>query len=91
MKAGGKAHIALPAALTACFLLLLLVSGFYFARYLQAQIFQERTTQLNEITSQVRVNLGTALDSHWKYLNTAVNLLSAEEYASAEEVTERIA
>ena len=91
MKAGRKAHIALPAALTACFLLLLLVSGFYFARYLQAQIFQERTTQLNEITSQVRVNLGTALDAHWKYLNTAVNLLSAEEYASAEEVTERIA
>ncbi|MCI8812963.1 MAG: hybrid sensor histidine kinase/response regulator, partial [Oscillibacter sp.] len=91
MKAGGKAHIALPAALTACFLLLLLVSGFYFAQYLQAQIFEERTTQLNEITSQVRVNLGTALDSHWKYLNAAVNLLSAEEYASAEEVTERIA
>ena len=90
MKAGRKAHIALPAALTACFLLLLLVSGFYFARYLQAQIFQERTTQLNEITSQVRVNLGTALDAHWKYLNTAVNLLSAEEYASAEEVMEYV-
>ena len=65
MKADRKTHIALPAALTACFLLLLLVSGFYFARYLQDRIFEERTTQLNEITAQVRVNLSVALDSHW--------------------------
>ena len=91
MKADRKTHIALPAALTACFLLLLLVSGFYFARYLQDRIFEERTTQLNEITAQVRVNLSVALDSHWKYLNTAANLLSAGEYETAEDVTERIA
>ena len=90
MKSGGKARIALPAALTACFLLLLLVSGVYFAQYLQGQIFEERTTQLNEITSQVRVNLSGALDAHWKYLNTAVKLLTEETYGTAEDVTEEI-
>ena len=61
----------LPASLVLCLLLFLLVGGLYFTRYLQDQIFKERTTQLNEITSQVRVNLGNALDSHWNYLTAA--------------------
>ena len=72
MKAGRRAHIALPAALTACCLLLVVVSGVYFAEYLRSRIFEERATQLNEITSQVRVNMRSALDDHWKYLDAAV-------------------
>ena len=62
-----------PAALAVCLLLFLLVGGSYFAKYLQRQIFKERTMQLNEVTSQVRINLKNALDSHWNYLTTAVN------------------
>ena len=66
MKPEKKRHnFLLPAALAFCLLSFLLAGGFYFTDYLQQQIFIERTTQLNEITSQVRVNLGNALDSHW--------------------------
>ena len=70
----------LPASLVLCLLLFLLVGGLYFTRYLQDQIFKERTTQLNEITSQVRVNLGNALDSHWNYLTAAVNALERRTF-----------
>ena len=79
MKSQGKLYrIALPAALTAGLLLCLLAGGICFAKYLRQQIFVERTAQLNEITSQVRVNLTNALDAHWNYLTTAVNLLEKQ-------------
>ncbi|MCM1423826.1 MAG: ATP-binding protein, partial [bacterium] len=39
------------------------------------QIFEERTTQLIEITTQVRANLGSALDTHWDHLTESVNAL----------------
>ena len=42
-------------ALTAC-LLVLVLGGSYFTKYLNAQIFKERTTQLMEVTSQARAN-----------------------------------
>lgn len=61
---GKKQHIALPAALAVCLLLLLVVGGVYFARYLRQQIYEERTNQLVEITSQVQVNLNHALNIH---------------------------
>ena len=79
-----KYHRACPAVLAFCLLLFLLISGRYFANYLQAQIFEERTTQLNEITSQVRTNLDNALDSHWNYLTAAVNALEYKEFDTAD-------
>ncbi|MCM1330790.1 MAG: response regulator [Ruminococcus sp.] len=89
MKAENKKkYIAF--ALTACLLVVLILGGTFFTKYLNAQIFSERTTQLLEITSQVRVNLKTALDSHWNYLNAAVNLLEEERIETEEEVPERI-
>ena len=85
-----KQHIALPAALTACLLLFLLVGGVLFTRYLQTQIFLERTTQLAEITSQVRVNLDNALEAHWNYLTAAVNLLEQQPPDTAQAACARL-
>ncbi len=79
-------HIAFPAALAVCLLLFLLIGGSYFTKYLQARIFEERTTQLNEITSQVRANLDNALNFHWNYLTTAVNALEYENFNSVEDM-----
>ncbi|MCI8454347.1 MAG: response regulator [Lachnospiraceae bacterium] len=79
--------LAIPAALIVGLLVFLLVGGSFFTKYLQKQIFTERTTQLNEITSQVRVNLNSALDSYWNYLTAAVNLLKQQRFDTAEEVT----
>ena len=47
---GGWRGVLFPAVLTVCLLLSLAAGGIYFAGYLQAQIFAERSTQLNEIT-----------------------------------------
>ena len=79
-----------PAALAVCLLLFLLVGGSYFAKYLQRQIFKERTMQLNEVTSQVRINLKNALDSHWNYLTTAVNALEVQKFDTVEEAVGKI-
>ncbi len=71
--------------------LFLLVGGIYFKGYLDQQIFIERATQLNEITAQVRENLNNALDSHWNYLEAAVNLLEGwDEPGSEDDVTDYI-
>ena len=82
-----KRELALPVLLAACLLACLLIGGSFFTKYLQVKIYEERTTQLTEITSQVRVNLSNALDAHWSYLNTAVNALRHQRFASGEEMT----
>ncbi|MCM1125290.1 MAG: response regulator [Lachnospiraceae bacterium] len=82
-----KQYIILPVVLAVSMILALVVGGSFFQNYLNKQIFQERTTQLVEITAQVRVNLSTALDSHWNYLTTAVNTLTLREFDREEEVT----
>ena len=81
-----KKHIALPAILTAGLLLCIVIGGFFFDNYLRQQIFEERTTQLVEITSQVRSNLKNALDSHWNYLTAAVNLLEQQTFDTEDDV-----
>lgn len=58
-----KQHIALPAVLTIGLLLFFAVGGVFFSRYLKQKIYEERTDQLVEVTSQVQVNLNNALDT----------------------------
>lgn len=77
-------HIIFPVILIVGLFLFLCMGASYFTNYLQRQIFEERTTQLIELTSQVRVNLNNALDSHWNYLTAAVNMLEHEQFDTAE-------
>lgn len=81
-----RRNTVLPAALTVGLLVFLLVGGIYIKKYLEQQIFVERTTQLNEITSQVRVNLCSALDFHWNYLASAASLLERQPFDTEEDV-----
>ena len=85
-----KKNFILPAALTAGLLVSLLVGGVFFTRYLETRILEERTTQLLAITSQVRVNLNNALDTHWNYLTAAVKILRGQEFGTAEDVVGNI-
>ncbi len=73
-----------------CLLLFLLVGGSYFNRYLQDKIFAERAAQLNEITTQVGVNLHNALDAHWNYLTAAVNALERQSLSETAEAADII-
>ena len=74
-----KRHITLPAALGIGLLLILASSGIYFMRYLEQRIYEERTDQLNEITSQVYVNLNNSLNVQWLYITFATNMLEGYE------------
>lgn len=91
MNSSGRKYSRLMPVIPAVGLFLfLMVGGVYFTKYLQKQIYLERTTQLNEITSQVRTNLGNALDFHWNYLATAANELKRREYGSVRDLTEYV-
>lgn len=85
-----KKNILPAVLLTVSCLLFFIIGGIFFTRYLQTQIFEERSTQLVEITSQVRANLNNALDSHWNYLTAAVNMVESKSFASEDEVIEYI-
>ena len=73
-----KQYITFPTVLFAGLLLFLVISGIYFMRYLEQRIYVERTNQLDEITSQVYVNLNNSLNVQWLYITFAINML--EEY-----------
>ena len=91
MKAEDKKYsFMLPVLAAACLLFFLLIGGTYFSGYLQDRIFAERTMQLNEITSQVRTNLGNSLDSHWNYLTAAVNIMKRQNFDSQQELIDSI-
>lgn len=81
-----KRNMIFPTVLVLGLLAVLLAGIFFFTKYLKNQVFVERTTQLVEITAQVRVNLSNALDTHWNYLTAAVNALEEEEFADGEAV-----
>ncbi|MCI8465583.1 MAG: response regulator [Lachnospiraceae bacterium] len=76
---GEKRNLILPAVLIICVLSFLVAGGIYFTEYLKRQIFAERTTQLNELTSQVQENLSNVLDFHWIYLTAAAHGLEMEK------------
>ena len=62
-----------------------MIGGIYFAHYLKQRIYEERTDQLNEITSQVYVNLNNSLNVHWLYLTFAINMLEGYEPDTVQE------
>ena len=80
-----KRYITLPTVSAVSLLLLLVISGIYFMRYLELRIYEERTDQLNEITSQVYVNLNNTLSTHFNYISFAVNMLEGYEPDTVQE------
>ncbi len=88
---GRKRNILLSAALTAALLLALLSGGLGFNHYLQKQIFIERTSQLTELTAQVRANLNNALDFHWRYLAAAVSSLKGQKFENVQALGKAVA
>ena len=78
--------ITLPVVLVAGLLLFIVIGGIYFMRYLERRIYEERRDQLNEITSQVYVNLNNTLSTHWNYVTFAVNLLEGYEADTIQEI-----
>ena len=82
--------MTLPVVLIAGLLLSLIVGGAFFSHYLEQRIYKERTDQLNEITSQVYVNLDNMLSTHWNHITFAVNLLEEYEPDTVQDMAEYI-
>ena len=80
-----ESNITLPVVSAVGLLLVLVISGVFFMRYLEQRIYDERTDQLNEITSQVYANLNNVLSTHWDYLTFAVNMLDGYEMDTLQE------
>ena len=83
-----KKQKVIPAVLGLVLLAVLIGGGALFSRYLDSQIFVERTTQLVELTAQVRANLDNALDTHWQFLSAAANALRAGTFSDAGDVAD---
>ena len=63
-------------------IVVVLIAGLFFVRaFLVRQTFQERANQLEEVTDQIRVNLGSALDNHWNFLSGIENAENGKTYA----------
>ncbi|MCH5206125.1 MAG: response regulator [Oscillospiraceae bacterium] len=69
----------LPAALAVLLVAVLTVGGVLFSRYLTRKVYEERTSQLSEVASQVHVNLNNALNTQWRFLAIAVNMMQYQD------------
>lgn len=59
----------LPALSVLVVAICLMLGGWYIRSYMEQQTVQERTSQLEEVISLVRVNLNSGLRSHWNLVS----------------------
>ena len=57
-----------PAALVMVLVALLVMGGLYLRSFFVEQTAQERSAQLREMSSQIRVNLDYNLETHWNII-----------------------
>ena len=74
--------LVLTAALT--------VGVFYIRSYMMKQIIQERSSQLEEMISQIRANMDTGLETHWNLVTGIKATVEGKHYKDEKELTEAI-
>ena len=76
----------------ALFLAASLVCGiFYIRSFMMQQTIQERSSQLEEMLSQVRVNLEYGLETHWNVLTEIEAAIRGQHYEDEQALTDGIA
>ena len=63
---------------------------FYVRVYMVKQTTQERTSQLEEMINQIRVNLGYGLETHWNLLTGIENAIDQKRYEDEEALVQDI-
>lgn len=80
--------------LPALFVVLLLVSiasgALYIRSYLVKQTVQERSTQLEDMLSQIRINLEYGLETHWNLVSAMELEAEATHYADEQALIDGI-
>lgn len=74
--------LVLTAALT--------VGVLYIRSYMMKQIVQERSSQLEEMISQIRANMDTGLETHWNLVTGIKATVEGKRYKDETELTEAI-
>lgn len=73
-------------------LMAFLVFGFFYIRsYMLQQTVAERSSQLEEMIAQIRVNLEYGLETYWNYLAGIENMIEGEHYVDDEALIDGIA
>lgn len=80
----------LPSALTLLLLALLLTGGLYLRAFFMEQAAQERSVQLKEMSSQIRVNLDYNLETHWNLVASLKDAVNAQSFASEQQLQQAI-
>ena len=66
------------------------VSVLYVRSYLMKQTVQERSSQLEEMISQIRANMDSGLETHWNLVAGIKATIEGKHYNDEQELTEDI-
>ena len=69
---------------------LLVLGGFYLRSFFMKQAEQERSSQLEEMSSQLRVNLHYNLETHWNLVASIKDYVNAQSFSSEEQAQQGI-
>ena len=69
---------------------LLVLGGFYLHSFFMKQAEQERSSQLEEMSSQLRVNLHYNLETHWNLVASIKDYVNAQSFSSKEQAQQGI-
>lgn len=68
-----------------------LAAGILFIRsYMMQQTFRERSSQLEEMLSQIRVNLDYGMDTHWNLVTSVYETVDGKHYDNIEQLMQAI-
>ena len=69
---------------------LLVLGGFYLRSFFMKQAEQERSSQLEEMSSQLRVNLHYNLETHWNLVASIKDYVNVQSFSSKEQAQQGI-
>ena len=69
---------------------LLVLGGFYLRSFFMKQAEQERSCQLEEMSSQLRVNLHYNLETHWNLVASIKDYVNVQSFSSKEQAQQGI-
>lgn len=68
----------------------LVIGVLYIRSYMMKQTVQERSSQLEEMTSQIRTNLDIGLETHWNLVTGIKSSIEGNDYKDEQELMEDI-
>ena len=90
VKRNNTTKYILPALLAFVVVVSLVIGILYIHSYLMKQTVQERSSQLEEMLSQIRVNLDYGMETHWNLVTGIYDAIDGMHYNSEQELIQGI-